>query len=94
MDSHVEGLARGTRTLDAHPAINQNRRSGLEHITYGIAMGPITTAIGALVSERLVGITRIAVWSTVTTILAIGAVVLAEPSLNILSRFLRVARGR
>jgi hypothetical protein len=77
---------------DAREPAAADRRSGLEYVSYGIAAGPVVTAIGALVSERWVGMTRLVVWSAVTTALAIGAVFLVEPGLVVLSRFFRTAR--
>jgi hypothetical protein len=68
-------------------------RSRLGFIPYGIAMGPVTTAIGALVAERWGGAARLAVWGVVTAVLAVAAVVFAEPALGILGRLLRRARS-
>jgi uncharacterized membrane protein len=68
-------------------------RSRLDLIPYGIVMGLVTTAVGALVAERWAGTARLAVWSIVTTILAFGAILLAGPALDTLGRFLRGIRG-
>lgn len=57
-------------------------------------MSPVTTAIGALAAERLAGVARVMVWSSVTTVLAIGAVFFAEPGLAILSRCLHPTQDR
>jgi hypothetical protein len=70
-----------------------NRHRGLAVISYGIVMGPTATAIGALVTQRLSGVARVACWSIVTTVLAIGAVFVAEPGLVILDRCLRSRRN-
>jgi hypothetical protein len=69
-------------------------RSRLQLIPYGIAMGLVTTAIGALVAERWGGLARLAVWGAVTATLAVGAIVFADPALGILSRLLRLTRSR
>jgi len=92
MDMRTEALT-GPAARDVHEPVVTDRRSGLEYISYGIAAGPVVTAIGALVAERWGGMTRLVVWSSVTTALAIGAVLLAEPGLVVLSRFLRATRN-
>ena len=71
----------------------RSMRSRLELIPYGIAMGPVTTAIGALVAERWGGAARLAVWSVVTAILAVVAIVFAGPALGILGRVLHCTRS-
>lgn len=80
------------RAREVHEPVVSGRRSGSDFIPYGIAMGPVVTAVGALVSERLEGTARLVVWSTVTAILAICAVLLAEPGLVILGRIFRATR--
>jgi hypothetical protein len=92
MDTRTDASASPAAT-NVHEPVVSGRRSGLEYIPYGIAAGPVATAIGALVAERWGGMTRLVVWSTVTTVLSIGAVFLAEPSLVILSRFFRATRN-
>lgn len=92
MDTRADALA-GPAATDIHEPVAAVRRSGLGYISYGIAAGPVVTAIGALVAERWGGMARLVVWSTVTTTLAIGAVLLAEPGLVALSRFFRAARN-
>lgn len=92
MDTGVDALA-GPAATDAHDPGVAVRPSGLEYISYGIVVGPVATAIGALVAERWGGVTRLVVWSTVTMALAVGAVLLAEPGLVALSRFFRAARN-
>ena len=93
MDTRADALA-SPHATDARKPVAAPRRSGLAFIPYGIATGPVAAAVGALVAERWGGITRVVVWSTVTTVLAVGAVLLAEPGLVILSRFFRAARNR
>lgn len=77
------------RAREVHEPVVSGKRSGSNFITYGIAIGPVATAVGALVTARLEGTTRIVVWSTVTAILAVCAILLAEPGLVILGRIFR-----
>lgn len=93
MDTRTGALA-SLQATDVHRPAVAARRSGFAFISYGIAVGPVATAIGALVAECWEGITRVVVWTTVTTVLAVGAIFLAEPGLAILSRFFRTARNR
>jgi hypothetical protein len=93
MDARTDALASPRATDVRRPAVAA-KRSGLEFIPYGIATGPVATAIGALATERLGGMTRVVVWTTVTTILAVGAILLAEPGLVILGRFFRTTLNR
>ena len=93
MDTRTDSPA-SPRATDVRRPVVAGKRSGLEFIAYGVAMGPAATAIGALVAERWGGTTRVVVWTTVTMVLAVGAVFLAEPGLVILSWFFRTTRGR
>jgi hypothetical protein len=93
MDTRTDTSA-SPRAANVHKSAVAARRSGLEFIPYGIVMGPVVTAIGALAAERCGGMTRVVVWATVTTVLAVGAVFLAEPGLVILGRFFRTTRNR
>lgn len=93
MDTRTDAAA-SPRAADVHRPVVAANRPGLKFIPYGIAMGPVATAIGALVAERWGGMTRVVVWATVTMIFAVGAVFLAEPGLVILSRFFRTTRNR
>jgi hypothetical protein len=71
-----------------------NRRRGLALISYGIVMGPTATAISALVSQRLSGISRVASWTILTVALSAGAILLSESGLTILERCFRFNRNR
>lgn len=84
----------GQQSTDARRPVVAARRPRREFISYGIATGPVATAIGALVAERWEGTARIVVWSAVTTILALSAIFLAEPGLIILSRVFRATRNQ
>jgi hypothetical protein len=77
---------------EAHEPVVSSKRPGSDFILYGIVIGPVATAVGALVSERLHGTTRLVAWSTVTAILAVCAILLAEPGLVILGRIFRATR--
>jgi hypothetical protein len=79
--------------MDIPTDIPASPRTDESH-AYGISTGTVATATGALVAERLEGTTRTAVWTTVTTLLAVVAVLLAKPGLAILSRFFRINRDR
>jgi hypothetical protein len=94
MDTRTDVLVPGSQTADLRQATRHNQRSAFQVVSYGIVVGPVTTAIGALASERLAGMARVVVWSGVTTVLAIGAVFLAKPGLAILGRCLRSAQNR
>lgn len=63
-------------------------------VGYGAGTGIVTSAAGAAVSSRLSGAPRISMWIGVTTILAIGAIWLAEPAVNLLARWVRYAETR
>jgi hypothetical protein len=93
MEARTDALP-SPHAAHVHEPVVAARRSGLEYIPYGVAMGSVATAVGALATERLGGATRIVVWSTVTTVLAVAAVLLAEPGLRILSRLFRASRNR
>lgn len=93
MDTRTDTTS-SPRATDVREPVVAAKRAGLEFIPYGLAMGPVATAIGALVAERWGGMARIVVWATVTTILAVGAIFLAEPSLVILSRVFRTIRNQ
>jgi hypothetical protein len=94
MDTRTDALARESRVRDVDEAGGLGRRQGFLLISYGIVAGPITTAIGALVAQPLSGLVRIVAWSTVTTVLAIGAIFIAQPGLIILDRYLHSTRAR
>jgi hypothetical protein len=62
---------------------------GLAALCYGLVAGPITAALGAVVSVRMTGSTRVVVWVSATALLAIGAIYLAEPGMLMIRRCLR-----
>jgi hypothetical protein len=93
MDTRSDAVA-SPRATDVHEPAVAAKRSGLEFIPYGIAMGSVATALGAMAAERWGGMTRVVVWITVTTIIAVGAVFVAEPGLAILGRFFRTIRNQ
>jgi hypothetical protein len=62
---------------------------GLPLISYGLSMGLVTTATGALVASGAAGTAQVIIWIVATAVLAGSAVLLAEPTLSLLGRCLR-----
>jgi hypothetical protein len=94
MNTRASAPAHGLRARAVQETGSQSRRRGLKLISYGIVMGPITTALGAFLSQRLTGATRITVWLIATALLAIAAIFAAKPGLVMLDRCLRPNRDR
>jgi hypothetical protein len=83
-----KGEARRTQSHAAsfHAERRPTRRLIIELIAYGAPAGLVATALGALMSSAVAGSARIVLWITVTGVLALGAIRLADPILAIFFR--------
>jgi hypothetical protein len=69
-----------------HLAQAGRRRTGLAIVTYWVEAGVISTAAGAWAATVLSGQLRILLWAGVTTVLAVAAILVADPAIALLAR--------
>ncbi len=93
MDVRTETSA-AQYSVDPESAADDSSSVGLSAIYYGLVAGPVATALGAVVSIRLTGTARAVVWVSATSVLAAGAIYLAQPGMELIRRCLRSVRLR